>query len=249
MTTKHIKILAIIIMTIDHIAEIIGQAGLMVILPGATMSTTYWLLHIMNGIGRIAFPLFAFMISEGCEKTRSMPRYIGRLALFAFISEPLYYFAFSPLDPSLFGFFKSFMKFHWANIFFTLAIGVSNIYIYQLLERKSSKRIMVLFIPVFLISLFVGGSMHCEYGVQGILLIVALYLAKTKYRKIFVILIWSIGVYWIWLGSLFNFICAAFACVFVWLYNGKLGKMQKWSFYFYYPVHLGLLTLVNTVII
>ena len=82
MTSFRLKIIAIISMTLDHAAKIIGQAGLLAIFPNA-VSVTYDIIKIMEGLGRLAFPLFAFMIAEGCRKTHSMPRYIGRLSLFA----------------------------------------------------------------------------------------------------------------------------------------------------------------------
>lgn len=92
MTSFALKLVAIIAMTLDHVASFIGQHGLMNLFSLDT-HTSYVLMQWLHGIGRMAFPLFVFLLVEGTRKTRSMPRYIGRLALFALISEPFFYFA------------------------------------------------------------------------------------------------------------------------------------------------------------
>ena len=98
MSSFALKITAIVLMTLDHFATIVGQLGIIALIPGAgldsawALNLSYGILLALNGLGRAAFPLFAFMLAEGCARTRSMPRYIGRLALFALISEPVFYF-------------------------------------------------------------------------------------------------------------------------------------------------------------
>ena len=49
----------------------------------------------MRAVGRIAFPIFAYMIVNGFEKTHDVRRYFSRLALFAVISQPVYRLAFT----------------------------------------------------------------------------------------------------------------------------------------------------------
>lgn len=208
----------------------------------------------MNGFGRIAFPLFAFMIAEGAQKTRSMPRYIGRLALFALISEPFFYFSHWRNSPTFSGLFQNIFRLNWGNVFFTLALGAIAIYIYQLLERKQVKHARFLFIPICLVITLIGGYIGCDYGMAGILLIVFLFLAQTKFQKCIVVLAWTALLYGF--GQSYNPIpfilmdClfAALSSVFIWFYNGKRGKQVKWSFYIYYPAHLLVLTVIQSVI-
>ena len=84
MTSFALKIIAIVSMTLDHFAKIIGQGGLLQLYsdPVSAMNSldalrmTSFILHLMEVLGRMAFPLFAFMLAEGCAKTRSMPRYL-----------------------------------------------------------------------------------------------------------------------------------------------------------------------------
>lgn len=241
MTTFCLKIIAIIAMSIDHAAAMIGQMGLMTIFPSLSLNTSYHMIHIMRGIGRIAFPLFAFMIAEGARKTRSMPKYIGRLGLFALISEPFFYYSHSLKTPTFGGFIENLSGLNFGNVFFTLTLAAIAIYAYQLLERKKSKYLLLQFAPIFLTILFIGGYIGCDYGMAGILLIVTLYLTKSKRQKSFVILIWSVCLYVVGQVSLYNVVnclCSAASCVLIWNYNGKRGRPLKWSFYIYYPAHL-----------
>lgn len=244
-------------MTIDHAAKIIGQSGLMALFPNMSLHTAYFIINLMEAIGRAAFPLFAFMISEGASKTHSMPKYIARLALFAIISEPFFYYAFNIQTATFRGFIDSLTRFHLTNVFFTLTLGVIAIYIYQKLGEKKSKKLILLFVPLFLTLIFIVGYIKCDYGIAGIILIVLLFITKTKLQKTVVICAWSLGLYifgqafngfgfdWtqVTVFSMVNCICAALSCLLVRFYNGKRGRPLKWIFYIYYPAHLFFLTL------
>lgn len=206
---------------------------------------------ISHGIGRIAFPLFAFMIAEGAQKTKNMLRYIGRLALFALISEPFFYFSHWRHNPTVEGFVQNILTLNWGNVFFTLTLGAIAVYSYQLLERKQLKYTRLLFLPICLVITLAGGYLRCDYSMAGILLIVLLFFAKTKIQKCFVVLVWIVCLYGF--GQAYNpiqfilldCIFATFSCVFIWFYNGKRGKQMKWSFYIYYPAHLLFLTVIH----
>ena len=265
MTSFAIKIIAIIAMTLDHFASIIGQVGLMKIIPGASFESVGWMiitaniLDSMNIIGRIAFPLFAFFIVEGTRKTRSLPRYICRLLTFALISEPFYYFGFKR-DASWQGLLKSLSRLNFTNVFFTLALGALAIYIFGLVEKRFPKRKWFINIPVLLVIMFIARRINCDYFYFGVLLIAGLYFAKEKKYQTIVIVVWSFliyifyqasfGVSWysVSLNSVFNMISASLSSVFIWLYNGERGPKFKWGFYIYYPAHIALLTFLNFLI-
>lgn len=262
MTSFSLKIIAIITMTVDHFAKILGQSGLLSIFPGMPLSTSYLIINLMEGIGRIAFPLFAFMIAEGASKTRSMPKYIGRLMLFAVISEPIFYYAFNIQNASIGGFWDSLSRLHLTNVFFTLALGAIAIYIYQILEKKSPKKKIFIFIPVSLFLILFAGYAKCDYGIAGIILIIAFYLAKNRIYKIAVIVVWALGLYifgqafngfgfnWsqVTSYSVIDCICAIIPGILIWFYNGKRGKALKWSFYIYYPAHLLIFACLSNVL-
>lgn len=78
-----------------------------------------------NLIGRLAFPIFAFQISEGYTHTRDLNKYFWRLFLFAVISQiPFNLFEYA------FGFDLS------LNIFFTLLLGLTAIFAYDKIPNK-----------------------------------------------------------------------------------------------------------------
>ena len=268
MSAFWVKMIAIVAMLLDHTAKIIRQDVLVPLFFGCSIrDASAEMLHFtfdklgwMEVVGRIAFPLFAFQIAVGAEKTRSMPRYLGRLLLFALISEPLYYMAFSIQEPSVQGFWNSLRDLNFTNVFFTLFLGALAIYAYQLLQKRFPRRTWIPFLPVFLLVLIAAGFVNCDYGMAGVLLIVCLYLAKTKQSKMLVIALWSVWLYlldpafngrsfiWKW-GNMGYALGAAAACVPVLLYNGRRGKSWKWFFYIFYPAHLAVLLLIRFLIL
>lgn len=257
MTSFCLKIIAIITMTIHHISMSIGQGGLMTLFPNLSMHASFYIIAFMDGISRIAFPLFAFMVAEGSSKTHSMPKYIGRLALFAVISEPIYYFALTPLDRTVEGFIASLSRFNLTNVLFTLMLGAIAIYCYQFLERRKSQKASLLFVPILLLILLFSRYFNCNYGMEGVALIVALYLVKKKSHKMLVVILWSFVLYifgqsgygynWSQVSgrNIAECLLAASSCIFICLYNGKRGRPVKRSFYIYYPAHLLILTLIS----
>ena len=262
MTSFSLKIIAIIAMTIDHLAKILGQSGLLAIFPGMPLSTSYLIINLMEGIGRIAFPLFAFMIAEGASKTRSMPKYIGRLMLFAVISEPIFYYVFNIQNASIGGFGDSLSRLHLTNVFFTLALGAIAIYIHQILEKKPSKKKLLIFIPALLFLILFAGYAKCDYGIAGVILIIAFSLANKKTYRTVTIIVWALGLYifgqafngfgfnWsqVTIYAVINCICAIIPGALILFYNGKRGKPLTWIFYIYYPAHLLIFACLSNVL-
>lgn len=261
MTSFMIKLVAVITMTLDHIYMIIGQGGLLALFPEMSLMASSRIMGPLAIVSRIAFPLFAFMIAEGASRTRSMPKYIGRLALFAVLSEPIFYFALSRMEPSWAGFVNNLSRFRFTNVLFTLMLGALLIFIHQKLEKMTPRKRWLLFGPVFALGLFLAEYAHCNYGAAGVLLIVVLYLLKTKPQKILAIGLWSVGLYIVgqagWWPlhwnqvSWLNVECCVFAAlagVPVWYYNGRRGRAWKWGFYIYYPAHLLVLHCLSNLI-
>ena len=260
-TATHLKIIALICMTIDHAARIIGQPGLTIIAPYAPVTVTYLSITAMKCIGRIAFPLFAFVISESASKTRSVPRYIGRLVLFAIVSEPVYWYAMNNQGQTktIAEFWGHLLEFNFSNVFWTFALAVSAIFAHQLAKRKNTWKSFLLFAIVFFVVVCMGEFWKCEYGMSGIILVVALYLAKTISQKKAIIVLWAVALYifgQVYNGRGFNWyqlsissvaqgLCATLSCVFIARYNGKRGQPIKWLFYVYYPAHLTLLLTIK----
>ncbi len=120
MTGFHLKLIALTTMFIDHIGA--------VFFPQVTL---------LRVIGRISFPLYAFLIAEGCRYTRNRGRYALGLGVFALISEIPYDLALHPefLEYGLWG--QNFL--FQTNIFYTMFFAVASVHIFEVLRRRSWK--------------------------------------------------------------------------------------------------------------
>lgn len=285
-----IKLIAVASMLIDHAAYSLSLAGLFAGRGYIAMRT----------VGRIAFPLFAFMIVNGLEKTHDVRRYFSRLALLAVISQPLYRLAFTAanygaqaltgggaalsltdgagfaaavlsafiaaayfifacrgrLDMSLLWVCAAlalpYVHFEVCgvtllggklNIFYTLAISLALIASADALRRAHGDRQEALRALVLLLTAAVAALLlqkNADYGYMGLVLIAALYLARS--RRVYqagVIVLWCVLEYAVLRSSAVYALTAALAAVPVLLYDGRRGASMR-GFYLVYPVHLGI---------
>lgn len=186
-------------------------------------------LSFLNYIGRLAFPIFAFGISEGYTHTRDVKKYLVRLGIFALVSQIPYSLYFSQFS-SRFCF----------NIFFTLFLGLLAIIIYDKCNQKWLGLLAVLGITCFALFL------PFDYSWYGVALIFSFYALRN--RKITCMIVASVLIslfhflsYWgldlgyhailLWLFTLLSLVFIAF-------YNGKKGKDAKYILYLFYPLHL-----------
>lgn len=258
MTAFALKILAIVTMTLDHIDTVLGQRGLMTLFS-LSETVALHLGDLMTVLGRLAFPIFAFCIAEGAKKTRSMPKYIGRLALFAVISEPIYFAVHSRsfgMEISVADFVEFVLvRQNYSNVLFTLTLGALALYGYQLLVRKQIPHPKLWFIPIGVAAAFAAEYFGCNYGIAGVVLILGLYFAGNNTQRAILIVAWSLYLYiiyqgmgaWnqVWTRPILKFLAASASAIPICLYNGKQGKKLKWTFYLYYPAHLLVLLLLR----
>ena len=201
-----LKMIAIICMLIDHMGFVL-------------FDNAYW----MRAIGRIAFPIFCFLIVEGFHHTKSPMHYLLRLCIFALISEV-------PFDLAFWH-----APFVWThqNVFFTLALGLASLFC---LEEMNTKRIYVIpLVAIWAAAYFI----HCDYGLGGVLLIGMFYLTEEMpwFRALLAALILYLFYNVVELYGLIALIPITF-------YNGKRGPKTKMFFYWFYPVHLLILFLI-----
>lgn len=219
-----LKMIAIVTMLIDHL--------------GATLfQNQIW----MRYVGRIAFPIFCFLIVEGFVHTKDVKKYSIRLFIFAIISELAFDFAF-------YG-----KLFYWEhqNVFFTLLFGLLCLIA---IERNTKTSLQV----ICVISAMLLAWVFCtDYGGAGVLLIVCFYLFRDNKLKILIalFLINSIlltrffTIEYLWeTNRLFKIFIQDFAILSILpigLYNGKRGINMKWFFYLFYPLHLLIIYLIS----
>lgn len=175
-------------------------------------------------IGRLAFPIYAFLLVEGYFHTRNIRKYGLRLLLFAFISEV-------PFDYAFYGG----LSFAHQNIFFTLFLGLIAIYILDKFKREQR---LLKFILVLIIA-FTAEVLRTDYGLIGIMYIIGFY-NGSKFSKLKGIFLSALILMYFNLNSRIQQFSLA-SLPLIYLYNGKLGpknKFLQWSFYIAYPLHL-----------
>lgn len=198
-------------------------------------------ISLMNLIGRIAFPIFAFQISEGYLHTKNLKKYFLRLFLFALISQIPFMLFYSVYTNSF-----------TLNIFFTLFVGLLAIFLYDkithfsfsLIQNKNAKHSLG-FLVVLLLGVFLE-LCHFDYGFFGIAIIFLFYLfRKNKLAMVISFILACVlkygipyfqsdfNLWYIWL-TLFTIL----PIFLISLYNKKQGPKVKYLLYFFYPVHL-----------
>lgn len=236
MTWNVLKWVAIAAMLIDHTAAVLGG----------------WLPPLCSGlmrdVGRIAFPIFAYGIAQGCVYTHSARRYLGRLLLFAFLSEIPYRLALEAGSRS----------FGLHNVFFTLLAGAACCQIVKFCKSKGKHWAWAAVVPVGAIVLLCE-ILGTDYGGFGVLCVLLPYLFwESKPARIialgsvvaFLYVVvshfqgFSYPLWWMEnpsaLGGMLRQTLFALAGVgLIALYNGQPGsKKGKWVFYVFYPAHL-----------
>ncbi|MCL2164257.1 MAG: conjugal transfer protein TraX [Oscillospiraceae bacterium] len=214
MSTFNLKLLAITAMFVDH-------AGVMLIPEGTPL---YFLFRI---IGRVAFPIFAFLIVEGYFHTRNISKYMTRLALFAVISEIPYNLLMS----------GNILYPEGQNVFFTLLAGLAAIGVYQKFKDKSLYAVLIT-----LALLFAVEFAHTDYASFGVVTTLLFYTFR-KNRLRAAIIVGALNILYGLLGVITSpaAIIQAFAAVSIlpiYLYNGEKGPSLKYFFYAFYPAHI-----------
>lgn len=228
LTSFHLHILAMALMLCDHLW--------VTIVPGND-----WL----TDIGRIAFPIFAFMTVEGFCKTKNLKKYAKRMFFFALVSE-------IPFNLVLSG--SLFYPFH-QNVLWTFLISFGLMWIN---EKVKDKKLYIRFLTAagtVAIGFFAGLLSFCDYHYAGIFMVLVFYFFRERKFYCFLaqaVLLWFINFEVI--GG-FSYIIeiagneiflprqgfAILSLIPIWLYRGKQGlynKKIKALYYWFYPAHL-----------
>lgn len=203
-----LKIIAVLSMVTDHCAYYL--------LDGNT-----WAYEVMRCFGRVAFPVFAFLVAEGFAHTRNRMRYFLSLLLFAVISEVPWYLL-NGADGT-------------HNVMFTLALGVADLAVFERLQKHGALAIAAILLVA--LSAEISGL---DYGWHGIVEILVFHLFRSKkYCQSTRLLQLAFAFPFM---SHYGIIGALLACFIIFLYNGTRGiihgKVAKYGFYAIYPVHL-----------
>lgn len=229
-----LKMIAIITMLIDHIGAGVVEPYLsmnMGAMDGNEMfNRLYYLDRSLRIIGRVAFPIFCFLLVEGFLHTRDVKKYGSRLLLFSLISEV-------PFDLI---FFNTWFYPGYQNVYITLFIGLVVLAGYRRCKYDVVKKMLVAAAGCAAAYL-----LRCDYDISGIVMIVILYeFHNNKYYQMLA------GGLMAAIESISAFGAAALAFIPISMYNGTRGRMNlKYFFYWFYPVHLTVLYLIQLLVV
>ena len=221
MSSFVLKIIAMISMLCDHSGYIIFNK-----------------FTFMNYIGRLAFPIFAFSITEGYSHTHNLKKYFCRLFIFALLSQIPYMLFLKVLgsDFSL-------------NILFTLILGLFVITVYE----KLSNKILGLVFAIFCAA--IAQILNFDYGWFGITIIFIFHTFKSS--KILMNILFIIVAFINYFYSFMKYLNIVYLLIILFvclslipinLYNEKKGKNIKYFLYIFYPLHLILLSFLNSML-
>ena len=207
-------------------------------------------------VGRLAFPIFAFLICEGYFHTRAFKRYAIRLGIFAIISE----IPFNLLHSD------HIFDMEAQNIFFTLLIGLLTIYGFEKFAAKSDKQLPpddahnlenrvrttnFAQIAIAAAGLLAANFARVDYGAFGVAVILIFYLFRDKRN---LALIFSAAAN-LALGAIDfanGFVplqaLAGIAAIPLFFYNGEKGPSAKFAFYAFYPIHIAIIMAIKYII-
>lgn len=240
LSAADLKYLAALCMLADHAAlvfpDLLSQLGL----PA-------WADALPRLLGRLAFPIFAYFVAEGCRRTRFFHRYLLRLGVFALISQAPFTLATGTMG---------------GNVILTFFLAAGSVWGFER-AVQAGRGPAAASLPL-LAACVLALAANCDYGFPGVLLVFALYLCGEQRKKRLVclgaglVLIYLVydpltGVLSLpWLsGPMIGgylaaslpvqglyCLCAALSLVPLAFYRGQHGIQSKWFFYVFYPAHL-----------
>ncbi|MBQ5591207.1 MAG: hypothetical protein IIU65_05965 [Clostridia bacterium] len=236
MSSNKLKIIACVSMLIDHIGYILFPQ-----------------VYYLRWIGRIAMPIFAFFIAEGCRHTKHRLKYFLQVFLLGVFCQAVYV----ANDIITGNFHKLYL-----NILFTFSFSIILCFAYIDIEKAVlSARVPIKQIFIFGLSFVftlaflrfadnvLGFPVSVDYGIRGVLLPLSAVIFKNKHLKMFSFSICLIGFLILFNKGIYTIIFSAFSIPLLYLYDGTYGsKKLKYLFYIFYPTHLAVLHLISLVI-
>ena len=220
----HLKLIAACTMLIDHVGYVL-------------FSDALWL----RCIGRIAFPLFCFLMAEGCVYTHDRRKYALRLLVFALLSEIPFNLmnTGTPWDLS------------HQNVLWTLLAGALLCWLVDWALQKRTAPVFVLTGAAMVVAFCLLEIGNTDYGGWGMLLVVMFYAVRRApsgtvskmTAQTFGLAFFSIAI----MGGLSVELWSLAALIPIWLYNGQRGfspKAVQYGFYAFYPAHILVLSLI-----
>ncbi|SCZ76516.1 TraX family protein [Pseudobutyrivibrio xylanivorans] len=241
-TGNGLKLIAIITMLVDHVTY-----GLYYTYGMANDCLNWELYRFLRGVGRMAFPIYCFLLVEGFFHTRNVKKYAIRLVILALLSE-------IPFDWSLFG---DLFVWNKTNVVFTLLIGLLLIWILEESKKEKfwgienivAKKLVVLL--CYVAGMVAAYFASVDYNIVGVAVIVLMYClhGEERNRRL---LAFAAGVAILTLGCGTLESAAFLMLIPIAFYNGKRGsssKIMRYSFNYFYPIHLFIIGIVRAILL
>ena len=221
LTQEYLKILACLLMLLDHI-------GHLNLVPGFYTE--------LRTIGRLAFPIFCFLLCEGFLHTRSKKNYLIRLGIGMLLAE-------IPFDLFSVGYITGQRQSVMVTLFLAFVMAL-------LMEKTNRIWLKVLLVVPFY---FLADLLKTDYAGAGVLVAAIFLLTDKLPQKLLIqtVLIF-IAMFFVesWKVTIFGIrfplqLFGVFAMVPIALYNGKKtshNPVLQWGFYLFYPVHMLILS-------
>ena len=232
LSSNAIKLIAILAMTIDHVAWLI--------FPSLSREPVAIVMHI---IGRITCPIMCYFVAEGYHHTKNINKYTARLFVFAFISHFAYVFALKGMD-SLIPFKTGILD--QTSVMWSLAWGLV---LLRIGEREKNRGVLIFVVCAL--------CFCADWSCIAALMILAFGTNRGDFREQMRWLLIYCGmyalVYVLTIDALYGAVQLAvvLAIPVLKMYNGERGKnkaintFMKWLFYLYYPLHLFVIGLLK----
>jgi TraX protein len=227
MTTFQIKLIAIATMIIDHIAFFFYPLS-------------FW----PRLIGRLSFPLFAWLIANGAHHTKNINKYLLRLLIFAIFTQPIFNLANHAFHPNL----------NYLNVLFTLSLGIIAIILIKKFKGLINQIIITLLLT------YIAITFKMDFNTVGVASIVCFYLfyQNPKAMLISQSLIYTLPALFHWYkfppqsliyathSIRYYAPFALLSLLIINKYNDKLGPRLKYLFYLIYPFQYIIFYLIKT---
>ena len=210
-TTTHLKLIAFVSMVIDHIGYIIFPDIL-----------------ILRYIGRLAFPIYAFLIGEGCIYSKNKKKYLLKTTITLFIFQIIFFLIHNTF---------------YISVLYGFTCAILSAIIWEWAQKDLNNRRPIAIIPIILL-FFSILIINSDYTFFAMILPLIVFFVKNKtlqkllFGIMLILMSFCYGKYQI--------LCI-FSMIPILLYNGKKGKeiFFKNSFYVFYPLHYLIIGLIN----
>lgn len=240
---EQLKLLACVTMLIDHVGyALVNPMYQQITAAGGNARLAYYCYLLLRCVGRLSFPIFAFLLVEGFNRTHNRKKYALRLVIGALLAE-------IPFNLVVSG---SPVWRYKQSIMITLLLGFLALLAMERCKKLTWKPVALLPFAVL------GKLLKVDYGWGGVVLIALLELSRYAYNRKLVCFLGMVVLFHYIPSTTLRFgnfsvpmqVLGALSMLFIAAYDGRKvtnSKVVQWAFYLFYPVHLLILYLIRLI--